>query len=225
MRRSITLLAVAMFLVAVAPNAAVANVTLAQQKADFQPNNNGHPDTIGSGTWQYMYSDNINPSLGTIGLLDTWDGSYYVLSGSGSYPDVGIAAGTLTMVPETDGTAFDRYGFMRWTSGVSGLVNVSGTWTHYWPDRGDGMAVLVYANGVQKSSDFITSGSSAFDFNVAIAAGDKVDFVVGPGQDFDGSFDRASIETTITLIPAPGAILLGSLGAGLVGWLRRRKSL
>jgi len=47
--------------------------------------------------------------------------------------------------------------------------------------------------------------------------------VVNFNQYYAGRFAMDNLATNA--IPAPGAILLGSLGAGCIGWLRRRKTL
>jgi hypothetical protein len=88
---------------------------------------------------------------------------------------------------------------------------------------GDAGELYAYnAAGTQLDSDF-TSGlfGSAFDtLHVSDPVG--IAYIIAYGTDNDTvGLDNLQWEQ----IPAPGAILLGSLGVGLVGWLRRRRTL
>ncbi|UCG59885.1 MAG: hypothetical protein JSU70_10265 [Phycisphaerales bacterium] len=48
---------------------------------------------------------------------------------------------------------------------------------------------------------------------------------IGPSTVLNDAFAIDDVQFGRAVIPAPGAILLGSIGVSLVGWLRRRKTL
>jgi hypothetical protein len=57
------------------------------------------------------------------------------------------------------------------------------------------------------------------------AGSDSYIIAFDPGTDGDYQDMLVLMEGARPVVPAPGAILLGSIGVGLVGWLRRRRAL
>lgn len=106
--------------------------------------------------------------------------------------------------------------WMQFTTPVTDVTFDSG----YWDGVGTGI-VKVYdpslnllgslSNTTTGVDTFGISGLGQIGYVYFNSIGD------GAGADIDN--------LAFTRIPAPGALLLGSLGAGLVGWMRRRRAL
>jgi hypothetical protein len=72
-----------------------------------------------------------------------------------------------------------------------------------------------------------SSGQQWFETSFSGAPGYTLTLVcTAPAGKYWNHWGQLGIDRlTATPIPAPGAILIGSLGVGIVGWLRRRRSL
>jgi hypothetical protein len=76
-------------------------------------------------------------------------------------------------------------------------------------------------------SDFSGPLSNSEVETLTVSDGGGIAYILAFGHKIDDNIsDSIGLDNmTWTAIPAPGAILLGSIGIGLVGWLRRRRTL
>jgi len=134
------------------------------------------------------------------------------------------------------GSLVDSHMIFLNSQGTGGLTHNNVLWTF------DGMIIGVMSdyNGNLESASTFELGNPATNYTVPFGvSGPAPPF---PARGMEGADSYLVSGNTITVnmgvsepgdwirvvtapIPAPGALLLGSLGMGLVGWMRRRRAL
>jgi len=150
----------------------------------------------------------------------------------GSIPNGSANVDVLTNVAGNDAYAIkspvlNLNNHFPYQNGVANFLYYDvGTFSNSGPvhnyDAGTG-SITVEGTGQEKVFPVSVSGFNWVHFDL----GGYVDRVQG-NDSWDlnpGSHDATAISGSLPMIPVPGSLLLATLGAGLVGWIRMRKSL
>ena len=210
---------------------------IADAVGDYVPGtNNGDPGivpAIGTGEWQYLASDTVNPTLDASLDVLPWEptnGWYINFTSGGSANSVGVPNPNLA--PDELGvgaSGFSRspeFTLLRWITGTgeAGAIGISGNLRHIErPAVGDDTTFDIFVDGVSIFSQFLPGGDTvgfAFNETATISVGSTVDFVIGPNV--TDSWDFPALKATI--VPEPSTLTLAALGLiGLLAYSRRRR--
>lgn len=165
----------------------------------------------GNGAWSETYGPGGPGSVGSS-----------LTASQSLYWDFGDMVLQTTVYAGLDGRGFDTY-VSTYVDDPAGVLDYN-LWLLNRPDlwgtpggKFDGLTATVTSYHNQ----------GAYVDGTVVGAGQNVSFSANLVQSVANGVGHSgsTLNMSVTIVPAPGAVLLGSIGIGLIGWLRRRRAL
>lgn len=157
-------------------------------------------------TWAASVTDSVDGDDGAIDGFGTRGNSWFSPSGSTGLTFT-FDAGVLGSLP--------TYAGIVWTDGADSVTF----------EAFNSMGVSLGTIGPVNIADGVYTGTTAEDRFFGMSDPDGIWKIAIRSGNAGIEVDHLQYGGTVPVVPAPAAVLLASMGTGLIGWLRRRRTL